>query len=230
MAIVLKNVKINNNQNIVLDSNEIIGVMGKDYEKFLKLLKNNNMYYLDKENNFNKENVYDEIKEKFSDKKDLDDIIKMLLKELDLDNSFVNKQIKDLSHSEKRLLCYLMLFIKNPSIIVIDEVFLYLDYHYKKKIKYLLKEIIKNTDKTIIIGSNRVDDIYSICDKLLIIKHDKCYYNNPSDIFSNLNIINEYGLDVPEIISFVNIAKEKRVNLNYTNDIRDLIKEVYKNV
>ena len=54
MAIVLKNVKFNNNLNLCLDSNKIIGIMGINYETFLKSLNGNNIFGIYKEDCFKK--------------------------------------------------------------------------------------------------------------------------------------------------------------------------------
>ena len=52
MAVVFKNVKFNNNMNLYLDSNKIIGVMGVNYSEFFKLLSGSDIYVIDKENNY----------------------------------------------------------------------------------------------------------------------------------------------------------------------------------
>ena len=113
---------------------------------------------------------------------------------------------------------------------VIDEPFRDLDYFWKKKIIILLKKIIKETNKTIFIGSNQSDVIYSICNKILLIKNKKWVYDDINNVFGNNEILNDFGIEEPLIVKFIRLAKEKNVNLEYTNDIRDLIKEVYKNV
>ncbi len=122
------------------------------------------------------------------------------------------------------------MLIENKRIMIIINPFINLDYSNKKKIIYLLKKIMKESNKTIIIGSNKSDEIYSICDKILLIKDNKWLYQDTIDVFSDKKILDEFNIEETDIIKFVRLAREKKINLNYTSDIRDLIKEVYKNV
>ena len=43
-------------------------------------------------------------------------------------------------------------------------------------------------------------------------------------------ILKEYNIKKPHIIEFIDLCRGRGIHLNNTNDIRDLIKEVYKNV
>lgn len=221
MAIILRNVK---NKDLVFDSNKIIGVMGNEYEQFLSLLKGKNIYLLKKEEAFIKENVYDEL---CYDEK-LNNNLQVYLQELGLEEEFINKKISDLSSGEKRLLQYLKMLIHRKTILVIEEPFLNLDYNFKKKIICLLKKLKNN--KTIIIGSNNANDIYYLSDKVLFIKENNLYCNDTITAFTDSNVLKEFQIDTPSIVEFVNYAHLKGVNLSYSKDIRDLIKEVYKNV
>ena len=232
MAIVLKNVKFNNNLNLYLDSNMIIGIMGNNYESFIKSLKGDNVFGIYKDDYFKKNSVYDELLSVYNKNNKIvfDEVVKTLLSELGLDYSFFYKKVKELSSSEKTLLKYLLLFMKNPSIMIIDEPFLYLDYYWKKKITLILKNIIKGTKKTIIIGSCDSEIIYMLSEKVLLVDYNYCIYGEKNKIFGNKEILDKYQIDEPEIIEFVRLAREKKIKLNYTDDVRDLIKDVYKNV
>ena len=222
MAIVFHNKKFNK---ITIDSNKIIGLVGNNYERIFQSIKGKNNYYIGKEFSFITKNVNDELKNIISD----DEIINTILKEFSLDESFLKRDISSLSDSDKKILQYLILFLHNPSILLIDEPFLYLDYEKKKQIINLLKSIIKNTKKTIIIGSNDSNIIYSLCQKVLFINDvDYCYGN--VDLFHDNELLDKYNIDMPMIVEFVHLAHNKGINIPYSKDIRDLIKDVYKNV
>lgn len=232
MAIVFKNVKFNNNMNIYLDSNKIIGVMGDNYSEFFKLLSGPDIYVIDKESDFLEKKVSDELLKSFKKKSDvsLDEAINIIINRLSLSKDFLDKNIKELSHGEKRILKYLMLFLINPKIIIIDEPYLYLDYDMKKKIRLLIKEIIKESKKTIIIGSCNSDIIYELSQKIMLINNHSFLYDDTKKVFKSIEVLNDYNIDEPDIVRFVRLARKKGINLEYTDDIRDLIKEVYKNV
>ena len=232
MAIVFKNVSFNNNMNIYLDSNKIIGVMGVNYSDFFKSLSGNDIYVIDKENNFLEKKVSEELLKCYKEKSDysFDEIVNIITNRLSLSKDFINKNIKELSHSEKRIVKYLKMLLINPKIIVIDEPYLYLDYDMKKKIRLLIKEIIKESKKTIIIGSCDSNIIYELSQKVMIINYNSFLYSDTQKVFEKIMVLNDYNIEEPEIVRFVRLAREKGINIDYTNDIRDLIKEVYKNV
>ena len=212
MAIIVKNKYIN----VKLDTNTIIGVMGKDYNRFLESLVSDNIFYLDNRISLSKKRVSSFL------------IDTSIIKDYELDNDYLNKKVNELSHSELKLLKYFMLINSNKKIIVIDEPFMDLDYRYKKKIMVLLKNIIK-ANRTVIIGSMNSNIIYSLCKKILFIKDKDCYYGDTSCL-ENKKIIKKYNISPPDLVEFVNIVKDKKIKLKYSNDIRDLIKDVYRNV
>ena len=119
------------------------------------------------------------------------------------------------------------MLISDTKIMVIDEPFQDLDYDRKKKIIVLLKRLAKN--KTIIIGSSSTDIIYTLCNKVLLLGKMKFLYGDVS-VLTNKTTLNRFHLPMPEIVTFIKLANNKKVKLPYSKDIRDLIKDVYKNV
>lgn len=216
MAIVLKSVKY---PKIILDSKAIIGVMGNNYPEFLKSIQGEEVFYLGLKNIDNKRKVLDYLPST--------DFIDEHLKDLDLEKPFLEKRVSDLSHSEKRLLKYLVMLSSCAQIIVVDEPFVELDYHYKKTLIALFNRLSKN--KTIIIGSKNSDVIYEICKKVLLLGKDDYLYKETT-ILANKNILKKYHIKMPQILEFIRLANDKKNHLSYTQDIRDLIKDVYKNV
>ena len=212
MAIVLKNKKYN----LVIDSKTIIGVMGIGYDKFLESLTSDNIFYLDKRISLSSKKV----SSLFNDKS--------ILQDYEIDKSFLDKNINELSHSQLKLLKYFLLIKSNKKIIIIDEPFIDLDSFYKKKIIVLFNKLIK-LGKTIIVGSSDSNIVYSLCKKILFINEKDCYYGDISCL-QNKKILKKYGIDMPDIVSFVNLVKDKKIRIKYSNDIRDLIKDVYRNV
>lgn len=210
MAIALTN----NKYNLTIDSKTIIGVTGDDYDIFLSSLKGDNVYYLDKQFSISNKKV--------------SSIVDIILKVFKLGEDFYNKRIVELSHSEQKLLKYLLMIKSNKNILIIDEPFMDLDYYYKKKIIVLFNKLVKE-GKTIIIGSNDSNIIYALCKKVLLINNNNYYYGG-INILENKKILNKYHVAMPQIVKFVEMAKEKNIKLNYSKDIRDLIKDVYRNV
>ncbi len=204
--------------NIVIDNNKIIGIVGRTSS-----LKISNVSMIGKDYNFYTNLVASEISLYPSNKKEI------IFKELNVQEDFLQRKISELSNSEKHLLKYIIGFLLDKDIIVIDEPFIDMDYNWKKKLISLFKRIIYKTDKTILIISNNINIIYELCDNILILEKDYCY-GKTVDIFKDKSLLDKYNIDVPDIVEFINLAKSKNVLLDYSFDIRDLIKDVYKSV
>ena len=212
---------------------QVIGVVG-NYLSFLSdLSEYKNVGYIKKNEYYFTNYVYDELLLSLNkyekELKDADKRIKKALKIFDLDDNFLNKEISNLSKGEKRLLSYLRVFIYNPKIIIVDEPLKNLDYKYEKMVLNYLRELKNKYNKTIIIASNNVNIIYENTDKTLIIS-DEPLYKNTKDVFTDDDILKKYKLYVPNLVMFVKKAKKKDKNINYYTDIRELMKDVYRNV
>ena len=216
MAIVFQN----NKYNITIDSKTIIGVMGKNYEKFLSSLIGDSVYYLNKEISVSNKNVLSLLD--INNKK-----VFGLIEDFDFEKLF-NKKVYELSHSEQTILKYLLMVSSNKKINVIIEPFQDLDLVNKKKIILLIKEMVKD-NKTIIIGTNNSNNLYQLCKKLLLI-NSKDYYYGDIDSFNDKKLLKKYDIDMPDIVKFIEIANKKGIKLKKSYDIRDLIKDVYRNV
>lgn len=220
MGLILKN----DRYNIKINSCIIIGIMGPSMDNFLLSIKGNNISYIDKIDNFYTNTVIDEIN-LYTDDNNYD-----CLDKLSLEQDFLKKKISSLSDSEKHLLRYIIGFISDAKVIIINEPLLDFDYSWKKKIKCFLQEQ-KNNGKTIIVGSNNSNTILDLSDDVLFVDKNDYYYDKVMNIFQNKDILNKYQILEPEIIKFVTLIREKKnIHLEYTKDIRDLIKDVYKNV
>ncbi len=209
MALILKN----NKYQLSIDTRTIIGVMG-DYEKFIRKITGDDIYFIDKI-----ESLSNNLVSSLISNKDL-------IKEFDFEK-YLNYKIKELSHSNQKLLQYLLMIQSNKKIIVIDEPFMDLDYSNKKKITLLLKKLSKN--KTIIIGSNDSNVIYSICKKVLLINNSGYYYGD-NNVFKENKQLEKYHVEIPDLVLFTKLARNKNIKIGYFKDVRDLIKDVYRNV
>lgn len=241
------------NLTVTLNDNHIIGIIGKNYQELLyligsdevsinKILYNNlnignrkSTYigYIDKELDFYTSYVYDEIllylnrypgKVKSNQKR----FVK-ILEMLEINDDFLDKKISDLSNGEKKLLKYVLVLVYNPNVLVIDEPYMYLDYRYKKVIKKVLYDLKTKYKKTIIVGSMDSNVIYSLCDISLLVNRDNHLYGITKSIF-NENDLRKFNIKVPDLVRFTDLVKKKGINIGYFQDIRDLIKDVYRNV
>ena len=219
MEIVLK--KAISGQNIKIRSAKIIGVMG-DYNTLFQSIKVGILSNI----TFKTESVYDEIEHYFEGKFTHD--TEKLFQDLNIKRSFFDQKINELSSGKIKILKYMILFLQNKQVLFIDEPFQDLDYGMKKKLINLFHELTREKNKTIILGSADSNLIYSLCDDVLFIKKDDYLYGKTEDLFIQKDTLKKYNIINPEIIDFINLVREKGVNLRYSRDIRDLIKDVYK--
>ena len=100
------------------------------------------------------------------------------------------------------------------------------------KLISLLLKLKNNYHKTIIIASNDIEFVSKITDNIVILNKGKIKQaGDKNDILSNIKLLKENDIEIPKIIEFINLVYEKKgIKLNYTLDINELIKDIYRNV
>lgn len=158
--------------------------------------------------------------------------IKDALKIVGLKEEILNKKLDDLSNGERRMVAILSILIYNPKIILFDEPTIGLDYKNKKKIIQLIKNLKNRYGKTILIVSHDVDLLYQISDNLIVLSNGKLImYGDPVSVHNETELIDKYDISVPKILLFERLVRDKKnIKLMHSNNINDLIKEVYRNV
>lgn len=238
---------------VTLNDNHIIGIMGEHYKELLYLIgsdkaivkrilfnnlnigfkKSNYVGYIDTKLDFYTAYVYDEIllylNRYLGRVRNIRKRIIKIFEMFDINEDFLDRKINELSHGEKKLLKYVLVLVYNPNIIVIDEPYLYLDFHYKKIIKKVLYDLKTKYNKTIIVGSCDSNIIYGLCDISLLVNKNSHLYGITKTIFNEENL-KKFKINVPDLVKFTDLVKKKNINIGYFQDIRDLIKDVYRNV
>lgn len=148
------------------------------------------------------------------------------LKMVGLDETYTERNPYKLSSGEKRLIAIASVLVFNPQVIIFDEPTIGLDYKKKKQIIAIIKMLKDKYHKTIIIITHDVDLLYAITDQIIVLEQGKVIYQGlTSKVFSSQKIV------FPQIIQFINLVKkEKGIDLEKTNNIKDLIKDVYRHV
>ena len=163
--------------------------------------------------------------------KDINKKIDMSLEIVGLDKTVLNRSIKSLTEGEKKLAQIAISLIYNPDIIIFDEAFIDLDKINKKRIIKLIKALKNKYNKTVIISSNDVNILYELTDNIIILGNKNVLYEGKTkDIYQDINVIEDKKVDIPDLVKFTYLAKNKKVKLSYHTDILDLIKDVYKHV
>lgn len=149
-----------------------------------------------------------------------------------LSEDYMNKKINELSFSDKRLISIAATLTYAPRILILDEPGLGLDRFNKEKLIKLLKNINNKYKVTIIIVSHDINLLNQIVSEIIILKDGKILsQGSKEDIFKKTSLLNKNNIESPKILDFINfVQKEKNIKLGSYDDVRDLIKAVYRNV
>ncbi len=79
---------------------------------------------------------------------------------------------------------------QQTNIILLDEPTTHLDIYHKVYILKLLQQIAKSTNRTILFSTHEIDLAINLCDYLLIMTADQCYYNTPKKLIE-LGVFNQ---------------------------------------
>lgn len=119
--------------------------------------------------------------------------------------------VRKLSLGE-RMKCELIgSILHKPKVLFLDEPTIGLDIVSKKKIRIFLKQLQKKFNTTIILTSHDMDDVQSVCDRVVIINNGKKIYDNHLDF-----LVNSYNKN--KIIKFYfEESLPQDLNLSYAN-------------
>lgn len=143
-----------------------------------------------------------------------------------LDPIYLERRVNTLSQSEKVWIKLAIMLISNPNTIVLVDVFKYFDKVNEKKLIMLLQRIKDNYNKTIIIATDNTEILYKYTKHLIVIKKNKVLVDDDIKVLEK----NDLGIKTPEIIELTNIIKKKNIKIGYHNDVRDILKDIYKHV
>ena len=89
-----------------------------------------------------------------------------------------------------------------------------------------------NYNKTIIIFSSDIDFTLKGSDNYIILKNGKISSEGTNkELLINNDKLKKAGIEVPKILEFINsVKKNKNIELEQTFDIKELMKDIYRNV
>lgn len=149
-----------------------------------------------------------------------------------LDDSYLERNVFNLSGGEKRKVAIASVMVFNPKIVILDEPTIGLDYKSKKKLMQLVKRLKDRYNKTIIIVSHDVDMLNVIADDVVVMSNGRVISSGPkAEVFKNTSLFKENGLRLPKIVEFIIKARtDKGIILGKNADVKDLIKDIYRHV
>lgn len=153
------------------------------------------------------------------------------LKLLELPVSFLDKKVFNLSNSEKRKITFGSIITTNTDLIILDEPTLNLDEEDKKLFLRIIKKL-QQMKKTLIIISHDIDLFYPIVNTFIVLnKGHNVFTGNKTGLIKHITILEHYNIYIPFLIKFPKTAIEnKKKYIDYYDDVRDLMKDIYRNV
>lgn len=219
-------------RDIQITENKIVAVTADNNlyidNLYHELKKIYNFNDIDDINDFYMNSTIDYLTELIDKKKEnyetrLEEVLLMV----DLDDTLLDRKLSSLSDSELIKVEFAKILLLNPKIIFIKNIFTRLDMKNRNKFFKILIKLKKYYNKTIFIFSSEINSIYEFIDDIIYINSEEEYiYSNKFDLYEN----NKNLKNVPDIIYFTNLMKNKYHNMKYTDSINELIKELYREI
>lgn len=255
MEVVLNNVSYFDqirNVSFEVESNKILGVVGSSdsFKDVLfdvisgffvptsgKIIYRNDfrdfgLVHKDIEEQFFYENILDEFTFvlKMHGKKDVYKRIKDSLKLVCLGVDILDKNIYELSLSEKVKVKLALALSINPKVLLLYEPLFGLDRKDSDNILKIIRMMKLRYGRTIIIFSKDTDLIYKICDDVVLFNDGEVVrFGDKNSIFVNEKLMKICKLNIPKNVEFSKIVKrKKKVDIGFRCDIDDLVKDVYR--
>lgn len=132
-----------------------------------------------------------------------------------LDHDLLKKSPFDLSGGQKRRVAVAGVLAMNPEILVLDEPTAGLDLEGQQYILDLIRRLNREENMTIILVSHQMDDVAKYSDRVVVMSGGKvvkkCY---PDELFTDVDFLNKYDLQVPETVKITKDLADKGVTLD----------------
>lgn len=132
-----------------------------------------------------------------------------LLMKLGFNRDVMTKSPFQMSGGQMRKIAIVSILAMNPDIIVLDEPTAGLDPHSRKQVMDLLKQL-QQEGKTIVLVTHDMNDVAQYADYVKVLQQGTLVYEGtPKALFGNQQHINEYALDLPDIVQLQRDFEQK---------------------
>lgn len=219
-----------------INKNKIIGVVGNSGSGKTTFIKNfipsKNIGIVN--NEIIKESIVNDQIEYYVRKynyrlNELEDRKLEIIKMLEIDEKILDKSIFEISESELSKVLIASILLHNPETIILDEMFYSFDDRTREKILKLLIKLKKFFNKTIIIVTANIDDIYEFIDDVIVIDEGNVIlFGNKYEVFDNYELLYFKNIRIPSIVTFIKTMNDNNIKLDNVDSINELIKTIYR--
>ena len=208
---------LRNKTKLIKDKEKIIGKKTYEYFNIDRKFKTIREYLLDKirEDNIESKNT---LKKMISSLK-----LVGLQKEID-------DEIGILSTGEMKLLNIARSLLSNPEIIVFEEVTHNLSFDMERGLYLLINRLKEELDKIIVIITKDSNIAYTKSDYAYAIAKKRILEGKSKELFENVKELNKNNIKLPKAVELANKIIDRKINITYHRDTRDMLKDIYKHI
>lgn len=162
---------------------------------------------------------------------EIKDRVKAAMASVGLDyETFKDLSPFDLSGGQKRRVAIAGVLAMEPEILILDEPTAGLDPRGAREILDEILKIYEERKITIILVSHSMEDVARYTSRMLVMSKGKLVMDgSPRDLFQREDELRSYGLDLPQVKTFMNRLKEKGLEIDNDAITVDEAFEVLKN-
>lgn len=136
----------------------------------------------------------------------------------------------DLSGGQKRRVAIAGVLAMEPKVLVLDEPTAGLDPMGRDEILEQIASLHKSCDMTVVLVSHSMEDVAKYVDKLLVMNQGEVmYYDEPQEVFSHYQELEEIGLAAPQVTYILHQLQEKGLDVNAeATTVKEAAEEIWK--
>lgn len=150
------------------------------------------------------------------------------LKIVGIGEEYLDRDPNTLSYTEKKKVMLASAMSYNPSVLVLEDFDKGLLFKEREYFRKLFLKLKNKFNKTIILITKDLTAMFDLVDKMHVINKGKLVISGGKEIFYD-NKLYKY-VEMPRIVEFTKYAQECGHNILEYTDIKELIKELYRNV
>ncbi|MBE6145251.1 MAG: ATP-binding cassette domain-containing protein [Firmicutes bacterium] len=150
------------------------------------------------------------------------------LKIVGISEDYLDRDPNTLSYTEKKKLKLASAMSYNPSVLVLEDFDKGLLFKEREYFRKLFLKLKNKFNKTIILITKDLTAMFDLVDKMHVINKGKLVISGGKEIFYDDKLY-KY-VEMPKIVEFTKYAQECGHNILEYTDIKELIKELYRNV
>ena len=140
---------------------------------------------------------------------------------------FIDKQPENLSGGQKQRVAIAGVLAMQPELIIFDEATSMLDPKGKSEVREVINEMRKaNPNLAIISITHDIEEAFS-SDEIIVLNKGKIVLDGtPEEVLNKKQVLLDAGLDIPFKTKFLDLLKDKGVELKITESLEGMIEEL----